>query len=60
CPRHKVQQESSIVETCRGMHQVPDSWKEPTVIAMECSSLNGTENPCTTIYRKDRWKLAHF
>ncbi|PWA92016.1 dimethylaniline monooxygenase, N-oxide-forming [Artemisia annua] len=34
--------------------------KQGLDIAMECSSLNGTENPCTIVYRKDRWKLADF
>ncbi|GJZ25627.1 hypothetical protein Tco_0569880 [Tanacetum coccineum] len=27
---------------------------------MESSSVNGTENPCTVVYRKDRWKLPDF
>nr|GEW32315.1 probable flavin-containing monooxygenase 1 [Tanacetum cinerariifolium] len=34
--------------------------KQGLDIAMECSSVNGTENPCTVVYRKDRWKLPDF
>ncbi|KVE62254.1 Flavin monooxygenase-like protein, partial [Cynara cardunculus var. scolymus] len=40
--------------------------KQGLDIAMECSSLNsfvmisGKENPCTILYRNDRWKLPDF
>lgn len=34
--------------------------KQGLDIAMECSSLNGPENPCTVVYRKDRWKISDF
>ncbi|GJR65315.1 probable flavin-containing monooxygenase 1 [Tanacetum coccineum] len=34
--------------------------KQGLDIAMECSSVNGTKNPCTIVYRKDRWKLPDF
>ncbi|KAK1414465.1 hypothetical protein QVD17_30209 [Tagetes erecta] len=34
--------------------------KQGLDIAMECSSVNGPEHPCTIVYRKDRWKLADF
>lgn len=34
--------------------------KQGLDIAMECSSLNGRENPCTIVYRNDRWKLPDF
>ncbi|XP_071691393.1 probable flavin-containing monooxygenase 1 isoform X2 [Rutidosis leptorrhynchoides] len=34
--------------------------KQGLDIAMECSSVNGPENPCTVVYRKDRWKINDF
>ncbi|KAI3766814.1 hypothetical protein L2E82_16888 [Cichorium intybus] len=34
--------------------------KQGLDIAMECSSVNGADNPCTVVYRKDRWKLSNF
>ncbi|XP_023751289.1 probable flavin-containing monooxygenase 1 [Lactuca sativa] len=34
--------------------------KQGLDIAMECSSENGPENPCTIVYRKDRWKMSDF
>ncbi|KAI3712214.1 hypothetical protein L1987_70765 [Smallanthus sonchifolius] len=34
--------------------------KQGLDIAMECSSVNGSEHPCTIVYRKDRWKLPDF
>ncbi|KAJ9560706.1 hypothetical protein OSB04_005866 [Centaurea solstitialis] len=34
--------------------------KQALDIAMECSSINGTENPCTVVYRNNRWKLPDF
>ncbi|KAM0041293.1 putative flavin-containing monooxygenase [Helianthus debilis subsp. tardiflorus] len=34
--------------------------KQGLDIAMECSSVNGTEYPCTVVYRNDRWKLPDF
>ncbi|KAK9057856.1 hypothetical protein SSX86_022695 [Deinandra increscens subsp. villosa] len=34
--------------------------KQGLDIAMECSSVNGTEYPCTVVYRNDRWKVADF
>ncbi|KAL8210646.1 hypothetical protein R6Q57_005083 [Mikania cordata] len=34
--------------------------KQGLDIAMECSSVNGMECPCTVVYRKDRWKAPDF
>ncbi|KAL8210647.1 hypothetical protein R6Q57_005084 [Mikania cordata] len=34
--------------------------KQGLDIAMECSSVNGMECPCTVVYRKDRWKVPDF
>ncbi|KAE8672830.1 hypothetical protein F3Y22_tig00111834pilonHSYRG00210 [Hibiscus syriacus] len=29
-------------------------------IAMECSTANGMENPCTVLYRTAHWNLPHY
>ncbi|MFS8031752.1 putative flavin-containing monooxygenase [Helianthus anomalus] len=29
-------------------------------IARECSSINGPENPCSIVYRRDHWKLSRW